>query len=149
MTNEPPKGLRPNIRGAFSALSPSFFENHSLGVKWRKMIFGLCFFHAVIQVSTSFHSISIRRVLIGCNLACRRGRSSVLSDGIFSTISLTAIESVLFLISSSSARMTTFHGMLSLTSLERLPTVEESLMPLTRDVSELFYLGLHLNLVVI
>ena len=50
VTNEPPKGLRSNLRGAFAALTPTFFEDHHLGVSWRKMIFGICFFHAIIQV---------------------------------------------------------------------------------------------------
>ncbi|CAK8691447.1 unnamed protein product [Clavelina lepadiformis] len=54
VTNEPPKGLRSNIRGAFSAISPTFFEDNALGVNWRRMIFGICFFHAIIQERKKF-----------------------------------------------------------------------------------------------
>lgn len=50
MTNEPPKGLRANIRRAFSEITDDFFEEHDLGRSWRKIVFGMCFFHAIIQV---------------------------------------------------------------------------------------------------
>lgn len=51
VTNEPPKGLRANIRRAFTEMTTSFFEENILGKTWRKIIFGICFFHAIIQVS--------------------------------------------------------------------------------------------------
>ncbi|XP_023392189.1 dynein heavy chain 6, axonemal [Pteropus vampyrus] len=51
VTNEPPKGLRANIRRAFTEMMPSFFEENILGRKWRQIIFGICFFHAIIQTS--------------------------------------------------------------------------------------------------
>ncbi|XP_060697694.1 dynein axonemal heavy chain 6 [Hemiscyllium ocellatum] len=54
VTNEPPKGLRANIRRAFTEITASFFEEHTLGRKWRKLIFGICFFHAVIQERKKF-----------------------------------------------------------------------------------------------
>ncbi|XP_033099985.1 dynein heavy chain 6, axonemal-like [Anneissia japonica] len=54
VTNEPPKGLRANIRRAFFELTPSHFEEHILGIKWRKMIFGVCLFHAIIQERKKF-----------------------------------------------------------------------------------------------
>eukprot|EP00069_Balaena_mysticetus_P018936 bmy_11721T0 len=50
VTNEPPKGLRANIRRAFTEMTPSFFEENILRRKWRQIIFGICFFHAIIQV---------------------------------------------------------------------------------------------------
>lgn len=53
VTNEPPKGLRANIRRAFTEMTPSYFEENILGQKWRQIIFGICFFHAIVQV----HSI--------------------------------------------------------------------------------------------
>ncbi|KAG8130387.1 hypothetical protein E2320_017072 [Naja naja] len=49
VTNEPPKGLRANIRRAFTEMTPTFFEENILGKIWRKIIFGICFFHAIIQ----------------------------------------------------------------------------------------------------
>ena len=63
-------GLRANMRRAFTELSAELFETHSmlygtscsgmlfcsvvLGVTWRKLVFGLCFFHAIIQERKKF-----------------------------------------------------------------------------------------------
>ncbi|XP_067106416.1 dynein axonemal heavy chain 6 [Osmerus mordax] len=54
VTNEPPKGLRANVRRAFTEITSSFFEEHILGRRWRKIIFGVCFFHAIIQERKKF-----------------------------------------------------------------------------------------------
>eukprot|EP00049_Salpingoeca_infusionum_P016632 m.342064 g.342064 ORF g.342064 m.342064 type:complete len:4133 (+) comp16119_c0_seq2:317-12715(+) len=54
VTNEPPKGLKANLRRAFHGIDPEFFEQHRLGPKWRQLIFGLCFFHAIIQERKKF-----------------------------------------------------------------------------------------------
>ncbi|XP_072373357.1 dynein axonemal heavy chain 6 [Scyliorhinus torazame] len=84
VTNEPPKGLRANIRRAFTEITPSFFEENALGRKWRKLIFGVCFFHAVIQERKKFgplgwnicyeFSDSDREcALLNLNLYCQAG----------------------------------------------------------------------------
>ncbi|CAI8029533.1 Dynein heavy chain 6, axonemal [Geodia barretti] len=54
VTNEPPKGLRTNVRRAYTEFQPSFIEDHLLGVTWRRLVFGLCFFHAIIQERKKF-----------------------------------------------------------------------------------------------
>ncbi|CAL8330997.1 unnamed protein product [Merluccius merluccius] len=54
VTNEPPKGLRANVRRAFTEITGNFFEEHIMGRPWRKIIFGLCFFHAIIQERKKF-----------------------------------------------------------------------------------------------
>ncbi|CAH1104335.1 unnamed protein product, partial [Psylliodes chrysocephalus] len=54
VTNEPPKGLRANVKRAFGEMERSFFEEHPLQQKWKTMIFGLCMFHAVIQERKKF-----------------------------------------------------------------------------------------------
>lgn len=54
LTNEPPKGLRSNLIGAMSDLSRDFFEDHPLGDRWRRMVFGICMFHAVILERRKF-----------------------------------------------------------------------------------------------
>ncbi|XP_063775637.1 dynein axonemal heavy chain 6 [Pseudophryne corroboree] len=85
VTNEPPKGLRANIRRAFTEITPTFFEEHLLGRKWRKVIFGICFFHAIIQERKKFGPLgwnicyeftdSDREcALLNLNLYCQEGR---------------------------------------------------------------------------
>ncbi|XP_038058163.1 dynein heavy chain 6, axonemal-like isoform X3 [Patiria miniata] len=54
VTNEPPKGLRANVRRAFSEITQQQFEEHILGIKWRKLNFGICLFHAIIQERKKF-----------------------------------------------------------------------------------------------
>ncbi|XP_048507335.1 dynein axonemal heavy chain 6 [Athalia rosae] len=54
VTNEPPKGLKANIKRSLFELDEDFFENHALGIAWRKMVFGICFFHAIIQERKKF-----------------------------------------------------------------------------------------------
>ncbi|XP_075463117.1 dynein axonemal heavy chain 6 isoform X2 [Ascaphus truei] len=85
VTNEPPKGLRANIRRAFTEITPTFFEEHLLGKKWRKVIFGICFFHAIIQERKKFGPLgwnicyeftdSDREcALLNLNLYCQEGK---------------------------------------------------------------------------
>lgn len=54
VTNEPPKGLRANMRRAFTEITSDFFEDHVLGREWRKIVFGICFFHAIVQERKKF-----------------------------------------------------------------------------------------------
>lgn len=57
VTNEPPMGLRANMRRAFAGMTPEFFEQHAQGSTWRKLVFGLCFFHSVIQERKKFGAL--------------------------------------------------------------------------------------------
>lgn len=54
VTNEPPKGLRANIKRAFADMLDNFFEEHVLEQDWRSMIFGISMFHAIIQERKKF-----------------------------------------------------------------------------------------------
>ena len=54
VTNEPPKGLRANLKRSFAEMKPSFFEDHFLDLTWRKLVFGICLFHAVILERKKF-----------------------------------------------------------------------------------------------
>ncbi|XP_078146083.1 dynein axonemal heavy chain 6 [Centroberyx gerrardi] len=84
VTNEPPKGLRANMRRAFTEISSNFFEDHILGRQWRKIVFGVCFFHAIIQerkkfgplgwnIRYEFNDSDRECALLNLNLYCRDG----------------------------------------------------------------------------
>jgi dynein heavy chain len=57
VTNEPPKGLRANTKRAFGEIQQSFFEENILNMEWKKIVFGICFFHAIIQERKKFGSL--------------------------------------------------------------------------------------------
>jgi len=54
MTNEPPKGLRANLRTAVAAMPSERFEATSKPDVWRKVMFGLLLFNAVIGERRKF-----------------------------------------------------------------------------------------------
>ncbi|KAM3182197.1 hypothetical protein ACTXT7_012865 [Hymenolepis weldensis] len=54
VTNEPPKGIRANLRRALNDISKESFENNVLGLDWRRVVYGMCLFHAVILERKKF-----------------------------------------------------------------------------------------------
>ena len=54
LTNEPPKGLRANMIGTLGVMKEEYFESCSKPQPWKKLMFGLVFFHAMIQERRKF-----------------------------------------------------------------------------------------------
>ncbi|KAI9095538.1 hypothetical protein DFS34DRAFT_182154 [Phlyctochytrium arcticum] len=55
VTNEPPKGLRANIARSFADVSRDVFDDHPpQGIKFKKLLFGITFFNAVIHERKKF-----------------------------------------------------------------------------------------------
>jgi len=54
MTNEPPKGLKANLRSAYYKLNNNLLNVTKKPGEYKKILFGLCFFHAVVQERRQF-----------------------------------------------------------------------------------------------
>jgi len=61
MTNEPPKGLKANIRNSFYQLNDEVMASTKKPEAFRKLLFGLAFFHAVIQERKRFGPLGWNR----------------------------------------------------------------------------------------
>jgi dynein heavy chain len=54
MTNEPPKGMRANMMGTYHGFTDDWFESCNQPAAFKKMVFGLCFFHATVRERKKF-----------------------------------------------------------------------------------------------
>lgn len=51
LTNEPPKGVKANVARTFNDMTGDFLDSCPAKPEaWRKLVFSLSFFHAVVQV---------------------------------------------------------------------------------------------------
>eukprot|EP00913_Durusdinium_trenchii_P024529 g23027.t1 len=57
MTNEPPSGLRANLLRSYSTVSDKLFEESNKPSVFKSLLFGFCFFHAVVQDRRKFGPI--------------------------------------------------------------------------------------------
>jgi len=55
LTTEPPRGLKANLMRSFSQIvNPELYEKSQKPDVWRKLVFGLCFFHGTVQERKKF-----------------------------------------------------------------------------------------------
>ncbi|KAG7377648.1 hypothetical protein PHYPSEUDO_011184 [Phytophthora pseudosyringae] len=54
MTNEPPKGMRANLKGSYLTIDEQWVASCKRPREFKKLLFGLCFFHAVVRERTKF-----------------------------------------------------------------------------------------------
>lgn len=54
MTFEPPRGLKNNLLRSFSGIDKKYFETSEKPEEWKKLFFGLAFFHALILERRKF-----------------------------------------------------------------------------------------------
>lgn len=54
LTTEPPRGIRANLKRSYGELTEEQFADCSKPEQWHQLLFGLCFFHAVVQERRKF-----------------------------------------------------------------------------------------------
>jgi len=72
LTNEPPKGVKANINRTFYDMNDEHYDTCSKQRPWKKLLFGLAFFHAVIQERRKFGPLgwNIRYEFNNSDLEC-------------------------------------------------------------------------------
>ena len=54
LTTEPPRGLKANLKRSYQEMSENSLNDCRKPDTWKKLLFGLCFFHAIIQERRKF-----------------------------------------------------------------------------------------------
>lgn len=72
MTNEPPTGIKMNLVGSYASITDEHLSKSSKPKEFKKLLFGLCFFHALVQERRKFGPIgfNIRYEFTTSDLRC-------------------------------------------------------------------------------
>jgi dynein heavy chain len=72
MTNEPPSGVKMNLVGSYTPLTDDYLCRSAKPTEFKKLLFGLCFFHALVQDRRKFGPIgfNIRYEFTASDLRC-------------------------------------------------------------------------------
>jgi dynein heavy chain len=57
LTNEPPRGLKANVKRTYNELKEENYEGCSKSVEYKKLLFSLAFFHAIILERRKYGAI--------------------------------------------------------------------------------------------
>jgi hypothetical protein len=90
MVMEPPKGLKANLKNAYAKITNDTLQSTSNPIVFQKLLFGLRFFHAIVQVpSLCTGRPRCGDLKLSLRACCRSGGSSAHSASIFATSSTT------------------------------------------------------------
>jgi len=72
MTIEPPRGVKANLNVAYLGYSDAYFEKQPKQAPFKKLLFGTCFFHALLQDRRKFGALgfNIRYEFTASDLKC-------------------------------------------------------------------------------
>jgi dynein heavy chain len=72
MTIEPPRGIKMNMKGSYNNFTDAYLEAHPKSPQFKKLLYGLCFFHALLQDRRKFGALgfNIRYEFTAGDLKC-------------------------------------------------------------------------------